>query len=105
MAARYSLSPRCRHGGHDVVEFKATPSFWWSPKKRANYFHLKFQAVRSYITTTITDGEELAIVWFSSSASERVGLTVIDDASRADLLTHIPTSPGGFTSIGSGNHT
>ena len=46
----------------------------------------------------------MAIVWFSSTASERVGLTVIDDASRADLLTHIPTSPDGATSIGSGNY-
>ena len=61
-----------------------------------------FQAVRSYITTVVQDGEQVAIVWFSSQAFTRVGLTTINDESRVSLLTHIPIRTDGATSIGSG---
>ena len=61
------------------------------------------QAVRAYITSAATDGEELAIIWFNNTASLRGGPTVITDTSRAEMLTYIPTVAGGETSIGAGN--
>nr|XP_006822873.1 PREDICTED: calcium-activated chloride channel regulator 4-like [Saccoglossus kowalevskii] len=60
------------------------------------------QACNLYISSWVSDGSELGMVKFNSLAEILSTLVTIDAGTRADLLTEIPATVGGSTSIGAG---
>nr|XP_006816547.1 PREDICTED: epithelial chloride channel protein-like [Saccoglossus kowalevskii] len=62
------------------------------------------QAVSNYILNTLDDGEEVGVVTFSTTATIQSHLVLINNESRTELLSRVPSmqSVGRWTSIGSG---
>ncbi|CAH1799912.1 unnamed protein product [Owenia fusiformis] len=60
------------------------------------------QACSNYITNVVRDGEQLGVVWFSTSARVKSGLVIVSNATRQQLLDSLPTTPNGRTTIGGG---
>jgi calcium-activated chloride channel regulator 4 len=60
------------------------------------------QGCNTFISSIAMDGEEIGIVTFFIRATTEIGMTLVNNATRVELLTHLPTNPNGGTSIGSG---
>ena len=60
------------------------------------------QACSHFISEQVLDGEMLGIVWFSTKATTKKGLTVINSETRDSLLDGIPTQAHGRTAIAAG---
>ena len=58
-----------------------------------------------FLRSIVQNGEAVGVVWFSTSATVKTGLTTINDTTRMTLLNSIPRDPSGSTSIGAGKTT
>jgi len=60
-------------------------------------------AVANYIRNYLEDGSVVGIVSFSSSATVLADMTkIVDETTRDELISRLPTQPGGGTSIAAG---
>ncbi|XP_077986234.1 calcium-activated chloride channel regulator 1-like [Glandiceps talaboti] len=68
-----------------------------------NRVDIQHQAATKYIAFTLPNDSWVGIVQFSSSAMTLAPLTqIVDDETRQDLISLLPTMPGGSTCIGCG---
>ena len=61
------------------------------------------QACSVFITSVAKDGDKIGIVVFSSSATIKMRVTVVNSNTRPLLLSNIPTVASGGTNIAAGN--
>ena len=60
-------------------------------------------AIASYLRNYLEDGSAVGIVKFSSTATVLADMTtIVDESTRTTLISVVPTTAGGGTSIGAG---
>ena len=71
-----------------LLHLQNVPSYW--------------QSCSNFISNIVRDGEKVGIVIFNGTAYPIMELTEVTTASRASLLSGIPNTAVGYTTIGGG---